>query len=83
MEDRAEAGRKGGEGGLTRWFVLRLSICFLKTSIQRSLHRNLITSSVSVNRGRSLLNLPSQIYQLLLSLAFKLKFGRGKEGGKG
>ena len=41
----------------TRWFVFRLSICFLKTSIHMSLHRNLITSNVSVNLGRSLENL--------------------------
>lgn len=38
----------------TLWFVLRLSICLRKTSIQRSLQRNLITSSVSLKRGRSL-----------------------------
>lgn len=41
----------------TRWFVFRLSICLRKTSIQRSLQRNLITSRVSLKRGRSLENL--------------------------
>lgn len=38
----------------TLWFVLRLSICLRKTSIQRSLQRNFITSRVSLKRGRSL-----------------------------
>jgi hypothetical protein len=45
------------EGRRTRWFVFRLSICFLKTNIQRSLQRNLITSRVSVKRGLSRENL--------------------------
>jgi hypothetical protein len=45
------------EGKRTRWFVFRLSICFLKTNIQRSLQRNLITSRVSVKRGLSRENL--------------------------
>jgi len=38
---------------LTLWFVFRLSTCFRKTSVHRSLQRNLMTSSVSLNRGRS------------------------------
>lgn len=47
-----------GEATLrTLWFVFRLSICLRKTSIQRSLQRNLITSRVSLKRGRSLENL--------------------------
>lgn len=41
----------------TLWFVLRLSTCFLNTAVQKSLHRNLITSSVSPRRGRSLVYL--------------------------
>lgn len=41
----------------TRWFVFKLSICFRNTKVHRSLHRNLITSNVSVKRGRSLENL--------------------------
>ena len=41
----------------TRWFVLRLSICLRNTNVQRSLHRNLITSKVSRKRGRSRENL--------------------------
>lgn len=50
-------GRYRGRAVHTLWFVLRLSTCFLKTSVHRSLHRNLITSRVSLNRGRSLENL--------------------------
>lgn len=42
---------------LTLWFVFKLSTCFLKRVVQRSLHRNLITSRLSVKRGRSRENL--------------------------
>ena len=45
----------------TLWFVLRLSICFLKTSVQMSLHRNMMTSRVSLNRGRSRENLGEKV----------------------
>lgn len=41
----------------TRWLVFRLSICFLNRIVHRSLQRNLITSRLSVNRGRSRENL--------------------------
>ena len=46
-------GREGEENHVTLWFVFRLSICFLKTTVHTSLHRNLITSRWSVNRGLS------------------------------
>lgn len=42
---------------LTLWFVLRLSICFLKTACQKSLHRNFMMSRVSLSRALSLLYL--------------------------
>ena len=32
-----------------RWLVFRLSTCFLKTSVQKSLHRNFTASRVSSN----------------------------------
>lgn len=41
----------------TRWFVFKLSICFLNSTVHRSLQRNLITSRLSLNRGRSRENL--------------------------
>jgi hypothetical protein len=41
----------------TRWLVLRLSTCLRNTRVQRSLHKNLITSNVSLNLGRSRENL--------------------------
>jgi hypothetical protein len=41
----------------TRWFVFKLSICFLNRTVHKSLHRNLMTSRLSVNRGRSRENL--------------------------
>lgn len=50
-----------GSGAHTRWFVLRLSICFRKASVQRSLQRNLMTSSVSLKRGLSRENLPAAV----------------------
>jgi hypothetical protein len=37
-----------------RWFVRRLSTCLSQHTVQRSLHMNLIASSVSVNGGLSL-----------------------------
>lgn len=37
----------------TRWFVFKLSICFLYSTPQRSLQINLMTSRWSVNRGLS------------------------------
>jgi hypothetical protein len=43
---------------LTRWFVLRLSTCFLNRACQKSLHRNLMTSNVSPSRALSRLYLP-------------------------
>lgn len=42
---------------LTLWLVLRLSTCFLNTACQKSLHRNLMISSVSPSLGLSLLYL--------------------------
>lgn len=62
-------GIEGKKKRHTRWLVLRLSICFRKTSVHMSLQRNLITSNVSVNRGRSrenLLELPSPIISFCL-----------------
>jgi len=56
MGKKAEKGedKEGKEmGRRTRWFVFKLSICLRKTSVQTSLHRNLIMSSVSAKRGRS------------------------------
>lgn len=41
----------------TRWFVFRLSICFRNSIDHKSLHRNLITSRLSLKRGRSRANL--------------------------
>jgi len=45
----------------TWWFVLRLSICFLKTLVQKSLQMNFMTSSSSLKRGVSLVNLQTEI----------------------
>jgi hypothetical protein len=42
---------------MPRWLVLRLSICFLKSSVHRSLHRNLMQSRGVVGRGASRENL--------------------------
>ena len=44
-------------GRRTRWFVFKLSICFRNRTVHKSLQRNLITSRLSVNRGRSRENL--------------------------
>lgn len=41
----------------TWWFVLRLSICFLKTLVQKSLQMNFMMSSSSLKRAVSLVNL--------------------------
>ena len=46
--------------GLTWWLVLRLSICFLNKQVQKSLQMNFITSSSSLKRGVSLVNLHYQ-----------------------
>ena len=43
----------------TRWLVFKLSICFLNRTVHRSLHKNLITSRLSLKRGRSRENLQS------------------------
>ena len=48
---------RGLQRARTRWLVFRLSICFLNTKVHMSLHKNLIMSNVSENRGRSLENL--------------------------
>lgn len=42
---------------MPRWLVLRLSICFLKRSVHRSLHRNFMQSRGVVGRGASRENL--------------------------
>lgn len=42
---------------ITLWFVFKLSICFLNSSCQKSLHINLIASRWSLNRGRSIVYL--------------------------
>lgn len=41
----------------TWWLVRRLSICFLNTHVQKSLQMNFITSSSSLKRAESLVNL--------------------------